>query len=74
MMKRKLFATFLFLAFLLGNHNGYLALWTGDNIDPDRIYPYRISTLPPEDQNALRKGIPVENILELTQLLEDYLS
>ena len=74
MLKRKCFLSILLLAFLLGSHNGYLALWTEDTIDPDRIYPYRISTLPPEDQQALRKGIPVENILELTQLLEDYLS
>ena len=74
MIKRKLLSPALLLAFLLGTHNGYVALWTGDTIDPDRIYPYRISALPPEDQKALKQGIRVENILELTQLLEDYLS
>ena len=74
MMKRKLWIFTLLLGFLLGSHNGYLALWSGDTIDPDRIYPYRISTLPPEDQKALMQGVRAENILELTQLLEDYLS
>lgn len=74
MIKNKLFALILITGFVLGSHNGYLALWSGDTIEPDRIYPYRVSTLPPEDQKALRKGIHAENILELTQLLEDYLS
>ena len=74
MKKRNLWYLAFFLTFLLGSHNGYLALWTEESIDPDRIYPYRISTLPPEDQKALRQGVRAENILELTQLLEDYLS
>ncbi len=73
-MKRTLWSVALLLGFVLGSHNGYLALWTDDTIDPDRIYPYRISTLPPEDQKALMQGVRAENILELTQLLEDYLS
>ena len=71
MRKTKLLSLILAAGFILGNHNGYLALWSDDSIDPERIYPYRISTLPPEDQKALRKGLPAENILEMTQLLED---
>ena len=71
---RNLLSSILLAGFILGSHNGYLALWTGDTIDPDRIYPYRISMLPPEDQKALAKGVPAKDILELTQLLEDYLS
>ena len=74
MIIQKLLFPALLLTFLLGSHNGYVALWTGDTIDPDRIYPYRISALPPEDQKILNQGIRAENILELTQLLEDYLS
>ena len=71
---RKLFSYILLAGFVLGSHNGYLALWTGDTIDPDRIYPYRVSALPLEDQKELAKGVPAKDILELTQLLEDYLS
>ena len=74
MINRKLLSLVLITGFILGSYNGYLALWSGDTIEPDRIYPYRVSTLPPEDQKALRRGIPAENIVELTQLLEDYLS
>ena len=74
MINKKLLTCTLLLGFILGNHNGYLALWSDDNIEPDRVYPYRVSTLPPEDQKALRKGIRADNIIELTHLLEDYLS
>lgn len=74
MIKRQPLICMLVLGFMLGSYHGYLALWSNDNIEPDRVYPYRVSTLPPEDQKALRKGIPVDNIIELTHLLEDYLS
>ena len=74
MIRRKLLMLALLTGFLLVSHNGYLALWSGNTIEPDRIYPYRISNLPPEDQKALQKGIHAENIVELTHLLEDYLS
>ena len=74
MIKRKLLTVFLLAGFLLGSHNGYIALWSDESIDPDRIYPYRVSMLPPEDQKALRQGIHAEDILELTGLLEDFLS
>jgi hypothetical protein len=74
MIKKQLLHLLLLAGFILGSHNGYIALWSGDSIDPDRIYPYRVSILPEADQQALRKGIRAENILELTQLLEDYLS
>ncbi len=62
------------LGFILGSYNGYVALWSKGKPEPDRVYPYRVSTLPPADQEALRKGITAENIIELTRLLEDYLS
>ena len=64
----------LALGFILGSHNGFVALWTDGKTEPDRTFPYRITSLPPADQEALRKGIRAEDILELTQLLEDYLS
>ena len=71
---QRLLSLLLALGFILGTHNGYVALWSKGKAQPDRVYPYRVSTLPPADQQALRKGIHAENILELTQLLEDYLS
>ena len=64
----------LFLAFLIGNYNGYIALWTENSKKPDMVFPYRVSSLPPADQAALEKGIELTSREELRQLLEDYLS
>lgn len=64
----------LFLAFLLGSYKGYIALWHGDNPEPAKIFPYRTTMLPPADQQALEKGIPIESSEDLARLLEDYLS
>lgn len=73
-MKTKFLTLFLLFGFILGSYNGYIALWTDDSIEPDRVYPYRVTTLPAADQEALRQGIQAENIVELTRLMEDYLS
>lgn len=72
-MKRCLHFILLF-TFLLGCHKGYVALWTEGSDTPVEIYPYRVNSLPPADQAALEKGIPIKNDLELSSLLEDYLS
>lgn len=64
----------LFLAFLLGSHKGYIALWKNGSPEPVRIFPYRVTSLPPADQQALEQGISVDSRQELVQLLEDYLS
>ncbi len=72
-MKR--FASILLLAGLtLGICRGYVALWQDGKNKPEAVYPYPAALLPPEDQQALEKGIPVENQEELAKLLEDFLS
>ena len=73
-MRQHFISLLLALGFILGSHNGYVALWTEGQAEPDRTFPYRVSSLPQADQEALAKGIRAEDILELTQLLEDYLS
>lgn len=67
------YLTLIFL-FILGNHNGYIALWKTTDPQPVQIFPYSVSTLPPADQQALEKGIPIASIEQLHRLLEDYLS
>ena len=74
MIKKQLLHLLLLAGFILGSHNGYIALWSGDSIDPDRIYPYRVSILPEADQQALEQKIPVRNDRDLQKILEDYLS
>lgn len=74
-MKRsaQMYLSLIFL-FILGNHNGFIALWQGQSPLPARIFPYSVSALPKADQNALEKGIIVRTEEELNRILEDYLS
>ena len=64
----------LLLAFLLGSHKGYLALWKDGRPEPFQIYPVKVETLPEADQKALETGVRARSELELASLLEDYLS
>ena len=64
----------LIFAFLLGNYNGYIALWKEGSQKPLQVYPYSIRALPPADQARLETGIPVTSQEQLQMLLEDYLS
>ena len=60
--------------YLLGSHKGYLALWKDDRPEPFQIYPVKVSALPEEDRLALEKGIAARSEIELSSLLEDFLS
>ena len=73
-MKKNLLLLSLLLSFLLGCHNGYVALWTDGSANPNQVFPYPVISLPPEDQKALENGIHIESTRQLAQLLEDYLS
>ena len=66
---------YLFMAtILLGVHKGKVALWKDNDPEPFKVFPYRVSLLPDEAQQALRKGIRVESMDELNRMLEAYLS
>ena len=71
--KYSIYLTLLF-AFVLGSHNGYIALWEGSDPDPVKVFPYRVSSLPAADQQRLEAGIRLETKEELVKLVEDYLS
>lgn len=71
---KRVFSLFLLLGFLLGNFKGYLALWDEDDPEPIQIFPCPVSSLPPADQEALDQMIYARSELELSGLLEDYLS
>lgn len=64
----------LFLSFLLGVHNGYIALWEGEDPEPKQVFPYAVTIFPEADQAALEKGIPLRDRAQLTKCLEDFLS
>lgn len=75
-MKRKRWYRYLalFWAFLIGNYNGYIALWTEEGADPKKVFPYSVASLPHADQARVNAGIRVESAEDLQRLLEDYLS
>ncbi len=64
----------LIFTFLLGIHEGNVALWLEPAREPAVVFPYRATLLPERDRTALEKGIRIENKADLQQLLEDYLS
>ena len=64
----------LLFTFLLGIHEGNVALWIEPAREPAVVFPYRAALLPEQDRDALEQGIRVENSLVLQQLIEDYLS
>ncbi len=71
---KPLFSNLLLLSLLLGCYEGHIALWQEGMQEPEAIYPYSVSSLPPADQDALKKGIPIGSAEELARRLEDYLS
>lgn len=73
-IKKRFLHTALAMAFLLGCHKGYVALWEVGAAEPKQIFPLTVDSLPPADQELLERGIRVETVQELAQLIEDYLS
>ena len=64
----------LSLGLILGSFRGYVALFDDSCQEPRQIYPYQVAALPPADQAALDKGIPIRSEKQLQHMLEDYLS
>ena len=55
----------LIFTFLLGCRDGFIALWKIPEPDPVYIFPYRVSSLPPQDRDRLQKGIRVGTMEDL---------
>ncbi len=64
----------LMAVYLLGVHEGKIALWSGDDPEPIKVFPYRVSMLPKKERQMLKEGIEVESLDELYRLAEAYLS
>ena len=73
-MKFEKLVAALALTFLLGIHDGYIALWKEGSPEPAEVFPYKASLLPEADQKRLEKGIRIESKKDLLELMEDYLS
>ena len=73
-MKIRRQLTVVALTFLLGIHDGYIALWKDGAAEPAEVFPYKAEFLPEADRVRLEKGIRIEDKKQLIQLMEDYLS
>ena len=62
------------LGFLLGIHNGRIALWEDGKAEPIKVFPYSASILPENDQAKLKAGIRFDSMQALFERMEDYLS
>lgn len=65
---------FLLLVFLLGIHEGRIALWKDGDSTPWRVFPYPVAALPLQTQQQLQKGMRVDTMEDLDRLLENLLS
>lgn len=77
MKKRILSRTVLPLAlavYLLGIHDGKIALWSRNDPEPVKIFPYSATALPEEAQKQLQNGIPIHSMRQLQKLYEAYFS
>ena len=68
------FLPIMLLGFLLGNFNGRLAVWKGDDPEPYRIYPCPVYLFPKDEREALKKGIRIDSMEDLAEFLENFLS
>lgn len=74
MKKQKILCNLLLLGFLLGVHEGKVALWKDNKKEPIRVFPYSASLFPEEDRKVLEKGIHFNTLSELKRFAKDYLS
>ena len=76
-MKKKQLSNLLCCAllavYLLGIHDGKIALWKGNDPEPIKVFDYSASQLPEEAQKQLEAGVPINSIRELKKLAEQYL-
>ena len=64
----------LLATYLLGTHDGNVALWKGQDPEPVKVFPYSASQLPEDARKQLEAGIPINSLRELRSLIEDYFS
>ena len=74
MSKRAILTNILLLGFLLGIHEGKVAVWKDNQKKPAKVFPYAVSQLPEADQKRLEQGVHVDSLGELYALIQDYLS
>ena len=71
---KKMIASLLLFGFLLGVHEGKVAVWMDGKKEPVRVFPYSVSLLPKADQKKLESGLRFNSLGELKEFIQNYLS
>ena len=61
-------------AYTIGEWEGQVAVFEGAQTFPRQVFDVYVETLPQEQQQQVRQGVPAENDAQLSVLLEDYTS
>jgi len=59
-------------AYTIGEWEGQVAVFEGEQTFPRQVFDVYVEALPPELQQQVRQGVPAENDAQLSVLLEDY--
>lgn len=59
-------------AYTIGEWEGQVAVFEGAQTFPRQVFDVYVETLPQEQQQQVRQGVPAENDAQLSVLLEDY--
>ena len=71
---RSVLTAVLLFGFLLGIRNGQIALWKDNDPQPLRVFSWRAMLLPQQIQDALTKGIHIEEDSDIGQLIRDMIA
>ena len=72
MKKIPLVYSLLLLGFLLGIHEGRVALWKYEDPHPFVVFPYYAGLLPQDLQDNLKNGIRFDDENQIVEILKDY--
>ena len=74
-MKTKRYLYYIMIAvFLAGIYRGHIAIWSGEDPEPQVILPYSADLLTESDRLALEKGMRLSSREDLIRFMEDFCS
>lgn len=68
----KIAGLILLAGFLLGIHDGRVAIWKDGCSQPYRVIPCPAFLLTRSQQDALAAGIPIRNMTDVEKLIRDF--
>ena len=60
--------------YLIGEHNGKLAVFLPGQAEPDTVFDVYLTQLPKLDAQEIRQGIQIQDYAQLMRRIEDYVT